>query len=80
MNDIMKIVQALEDLNILLKDVNKTNENKTKEQNEGLSGMLLGTIGTSWLENMLAGKGIARVEYGNKRQGIVKASYGSKDF
>ena len=42
--------------------------------------MLLGTIGTSWLENILAGKGIARVEYGNKGQGIVKANYGSKAF
>ena len=30
----MKIVQALEDLNILLKVVTKTNENETIEQNE----------------------------------------------
>ena len=29
----MKIVQALEDLNILLKVVTKTNENETIEQN-----------------------------------------------
>ena len=32
MNDIMKIAQALEDFNILLKGVTKTIENKTKEQ------------------------------------------------
>ena len=32
MNDIMKIVQALEDSNILLKGSTKTIENKTKEQ------------------------------------------------
>ena len=32
MNDIMKIVQALEDSNILLKGVTKTIENETKEQ------------------------------------------------
>ena len=31
-NDIMKIVQALDDLNILLKVVTKTNENETIEQ------------------------------------------------
>ena len=31
MNDIMKIVQALEDSNILLKEVTKTIENETKE-------------------------------------------------
>ena len=30
MNDIMKIVQALEDLNILLKGVTKTIKNETK--------------------------------------------------
>ena len=35
MNDIMKIVQALEDSNILLKGVTKTIENETKEQNGG---------------------------------------------
>ena len=34
MNDIMKIVQALEDSNILLKGVTKTIKNKTKEQKE----------------------------------------------
>ena len=33
-NDIMKIVQALEDSNILLKGVTKTIKNKTKEQKE----------------------------------------------
>ena len=32
MNDIMKIVQALEDSNILLKGVTKTIKNETKEQ------------------------------------------------
>ena len=32
MNDIMKIVQALEDSNVLLKGVTKTIKNKTKKQ------------------------------------------------
>ena len=31
MNDILKIVQALEDFNILSKDITKTLENKTKK-------------------------------------------------
>ena len=31
MNDIIKIVQALEDSNILLKGITKTIKNKTKE-------------------------------------------------
>ena len=32
MNDIMKIIQALEDSNILIKEVTKTIKNETKEQ------------------------------------------------
>ena len=34
MNDIMKIVQALEDSNILLKGVTKTIKNETKNKKE----------------------------------------------
>ena len=39
MNDIMKIVQALEDSNILLKGIAKTTENETKKQKGGFLGM-----------------------------------------
>ena len=67
MNDIMKIVQALEDSNILLKGVTKTIKNETKEQNGGFLSILLGTLGESLLENMLAGKGIVRAGSGNKK-------------
>ena len=49
MNDIIKIVQALEDLNILLKGVTKTIINETKEQKGGVLNMLLGTLGASLL-------------------------------
>ena len=35
MNNIMKIIQALEDSNILLKGVTKTIKNNTKEQKGG---------------------------------------------
>ena len=41
MNDLMKIVQALEDPNILLERITKTIENETKEQKGGFLGMLL---------------------------------------
>ena len=58
MNDIMKIVQALEDSNILLKGVTKTIINETKEQKGGFLSMLLGTLGASLLGNLLTGKGI----------------------
>ena len=58
MNDIMKIVQALEESNSLLKGVIKTIRNETKEQKGGFLGMLLGTLGASLLGHLLAGKGI----------------------
>ena len=44
MNDVMKIVQALEDSNILLKGVTKIIKNETKEQKGGFFSMLLGTL------------------------------------
>ena len=76
MNDIMKIVKALEDSNILLKGVSETIKNETKEQKGGFLSMLLGTLGASLLGNMLAGKGIVRAGYGNKQgRGIVRAGY-----
>ena len=82
MNDIMKIVQALEDSNILLKEVTKTIKNETKEQKGGFFSMLLGTLGASLLGNLLAGKGIVRVGSGNKKgKGSVRAGYGKEwDF
>ena len=49
MNDIMKIVQALEDYNILLKGVTKTIGKETKEQKGGFLSMLFGTVGASLL-------------------------------
>ena len=55
MNGIMKIVQALEDSNILLKGVTETIKNETKKQKRGFLGMLLGTLGDSLLGNILAG-------------------------
>ena len=56
MNDVMKIVQALEDSNILLKGVTKTINNETKEQKGGFLRMLLGNLGASLLGNLLGGK------------------------
>ena len=73
----MKIVQALEDSNILLREVTKTNENETKEQQGGFLSLLLGTLGASLLGNLLTGKGIVRAGSGNnKGKGIARAAYG----
>ena len=77
MNDIMKIVQALEDSNIFLKGVTKITENETKGQKGGFLSMLLGTLGASLLGNLLTEKGIVRAGSGNKKgKGIVRAGNG----
>ena len=83
MNDILRIFQALEDSNILLKGVTKTITNKSKEQKRGLLSMLLGTLGATLLENILAGRGILRAGSGRnslnsykKGKGIIRAGYG----
>ena len=43
MNDLMKIVQALEDSNILLKGITKTIKKQTKEQKGGFLSKFLGS-------------------------------------
>ena len=50
----MKIVQALEDSNILLKRVTKIIKTETKEQKGGFLSIFLGTLGSSLLGNLLA--------------------------
>ena len=74
MNDIMKIIEALENSGILLKGVSKTIENETKEQRGAFLSMLLGTLGASLLGHLLTGgKGIIRAG-----EGIVRAGEGVK--
>ena len=73
MNDIMKIIQALENSGILLKGRSKTIENETKEQKGGFLSMLLGTLGALLLGNLLSGgKGIMHAG-----EGIVRAGEGA---
>ena len=73
MNDIMKIIEALENSGILLKVVSKTIENEIKEQRGGFLIILLGTLGASLLGNLLTGgKGMMRAG-----DGIVRAGEGS---
>ena len=74
MKDIMKSIEALENSGILLKGVSKTVENETKEQRGAFLSMLLGTLGSSLLGNLLTGgKGIMRAG-----DGILRAGSGSK--
>ena len=80
MNDVIKIVQALEDSNILLKGVTETVKNETKEQKRRFLSMLLGTLGANLLGNLLTGKGFVRAGSGNnKEKGVVRAGYGNNN-
>ena len=80
MNDVIKIVQALEDSNILLKGVTETVKNETKEQKGGFLSMLLGALGASLLGNLLTGKGFVRAGSGNnKGKRVVRAGYGNNN-
>ena len=56
MKDIIKIVRSLEDSGLLFKGFSETIQNEVKEQRGGFLSMLLGTLGTSLLGNILAGK------------------------
>ena len=74
MNDIIKIIEALESSGILLKGVTKIIENEIKEQRGGFLSMLRGTLGANLLGNLLTGgKGIVRAG-----DGIVRAGEGSE--
>ena len=80
MKDIMKIIKALENSDILLKGVSKTIKNETKEQRGGFLSMLLGTLGASLLGNILTGgKGIMRAGDGIVRAGSGRVASRVKD-
>ena len=77
MNDILKIVKPLENSGLLLKGVSETIQHEAKEQRGGFLSMLLGTLGTSLLGDILSkglsGKGVLRAG-----EGTIRAGYGSK--
>ena len=57
MNDITKFVKSLEGSGLLTKGISETIKNEAKDQKAGFLGMLLGTLGASFLGNLLPGKG-----------------------
>ena len=79
--DIIKVVKSLEDSGLLLKGVSETIQNEAKEQKGGFLCMLLVTLGTSLLGNILAGTGKGMNRAG---EGFIRVGYGSpiknKDF
>ena len=76
MKDIIKIVKSLEDSSLLPEGVRETFQDEIKEQRRGFLSMLLGTLGASLLEKILAGRRINRAGEAHD-QGIVSAVYGS---
>ena len=81
LNDLIKLVTALEEHDILLKGASKTIKNNTKKQEGGFLSMLFGTLGASLLGNLLTGKGLYRTGQGMYRtgQGLKKKFISSID-
>ena len=80
MEYILKIVEYLENSEILLKGVSETIKNEPKEQSGGFLSTLLGVLGSTLLSRMLTEKGFIRADYGSKGQETIRAGYGSKVF
>ena len=56
MQSLLKIVKSLEDSGILLDGITETVKNEVKEQKGGFLSMLLGTLASSLLTDMLLNK------------------------
>ena len=64
MEGIIKIVKSLEDSGLLLKGVSGTIQNEAKEQKGGFLSMLLGTLSTILLGNILGEKELLELQMG----------------
>ena len=91
MDDILKIVRSLENSGLLLKGVSETIQHEAKKQRGGFLSMLLGTLGTSLLGDILskglsgkgvirAGEGTIRAGYGSKRLSVINCDSSSTSF
>ena len=77
MNDIMKIVQALQYSNIFLKGVTKTIKNETQKKNK--KEYVAWYFRSYFVKKFINRKGIVRAGSGNKKgKGIVRAGSGNK--
>ena len=81
MEDIIKMVKSLEDSGLLLKGViKKVKKKKKKKKKEGFRSILLGTLVTSLLANILTAQEIKKAGKGQGKnragEGIVRAGYG----
>ena len=64
MDNLIKIVKSLKHSGFLKKWVTQTVQNEVKEQNGGFLNMLLSTLDTSLLGNLLTGKGAIATSQG----------------
>ena len=82
MNDIIKIVQALEDSNILLKGLTKTIKNETKEQKKRILKHVVGYFRSQSVRKHFSRKRNCKSWFwGKKGKGIVRSGYGKEwDF
>ena len=63
----MKIVESLEESDLLIKSTSEIIKNEGKEQKGGFLGRLLATLGASILGNILTGKGRIKTGEGSIR-------------
>ena len=63
-HDFIKIVKSLEDSGLLIKGITAAIQNEVKEKKGGFLSMLLGILGTSFLGNLLTGKGVIATSQG----------------
>ena len=69
MNGIMIIIKSLKENDLLIKGVSETIKNEAKEQKGGFLSILLGTLGASFLGNLLARKSTNTAGQGTIRAG-----------
>ena len=59
-SDVTRIIKSLENSTVLIDEFIETVKHESKNQEDGFLGILLGTLGVSMLENILARKSVLR--------------------
>ena len=68
----MKILKSLEETDLLTKDISETIQNEAEKQ-RGFLGLLYGTLGASFIGNLLTGKGVKRSKFSNiPSRGVIR--------
>ena len=79
LDGIIIILKTLEDSYVLKRGVTKTLKNDIKKGGFlSMLPMLLGTLGSSLIGNLLTGKGMYRTGFGNSGKGMYRTGEGLK--